>query len=256
MLKNDILNYLNRYYLINKELKDYFCLQLTLNDVDWYINERKLNKDIIDLFQIGYCPDGESIYNFVLSRGWNIEDLQTIGFWKIQDDNILIKFENRLMFPFFGLNDNTIHGFSGRVLNNNKVIDKYVNTNNCILFNKSLLIYGLRESLKVNKTIDKWILVEGNIDVLSMFKAGYTTTVAAAGVSFTYEHIIRLGQFSKNFIILFDNDEAGKRASFRVSKILKDLHMNVKICNLIEVKDVDEAIRNDRIDIIKNAIGY
>jgi DNA primase len=258
MTSKDILQRVFPLYSINKELMEYFQLQLVLgcDEVNAYLDKRKFSKEILDLFRIGYCPDAQTVYDFVLSRGWSEQSLQDNGFWSILDDNsIIVKFENRLMFPFSDV-DGTVYGFSGRVLHDDKISNKYVNTTNCIVYNKGLIVYGFREALLLNKNnIDRWILVEGNADVLSMFQAGFTTTVACAGTAITEHHIRLLSRYSKDFVLLLDNDDAGKKATIRVSEIIGNLHLNWQIASLEGTKDVDEAIREGKTHLIQQSLG-
>lgn len=253
--KQSILDAVNPLYVLNKQLTEYFQLQLTLSsEAAVYVQKRGFTEQIMNLFQIGYCPEGQAVYDFVVERGWDIQLLDDIGFWKNLGDSIVVKFEKRLMFPFTSL-DGVVHGFSGRILTDEKVDNKYINTNNCMLYNKSLVVYGFNEALRCNPTIDRWILVEGNADVLSMFQAGFTTTVAGSGTAITEQHLLRLAQYSKNFVVMLDNDVAGKQGMAKLPLMCRDLHLNVKIAILQEVKDADEAIRIGRTDLINQALS-
>jgi len=256
--KADILHYVTPLYALNRELMEYFQLQLIMEDaygeLDAYVKKRGFSKEMLELFRVGYCPDGQIMYDFALSRGWTDESLQEIGFWFILDSkDVIVKFENRLMFPFSEV-DGTVHGFSGRVTHDEKVSDKYINTNNCAVYNKSMLVYGLREAILCNPTISRWILVEGNADVLSMFQAGYTTTVAGAGTALTDKHLLRLSQYCNNFVLMFDNDDAGKKATARTIQMMKDLHLSWKIAILQDVKDADQAVREGKTHLIEQAL--
>lgn len=256
--KTAILNYVAPFYVLNQELMEYFQLLLLMGDVHdelfSYVQKRGFSKDMLELFRIGYCPDGQTMYDFATSRGWKDEDLQELGFWfLLENKDIIVKFENRLLFPFSEV-DGTVHGFSGRVLHDEKVQDKYINTNNCLIYNKSILVYGLREALICNSTITRWILVEGTSDVLSLFQAGYTMAVAGSGTAITEKHLFRLSQYCKNFVIMFDNDDAGKKATVRVVQTMKDLHLNWKIAILQDTKDADQAIREGKAHLIERAL--
>ena len=253
--KQAILSAVNPLYIINQELVDYFKLQLTLSlEAIDYVTNRGFTKEIMDLFQIGYCPVGQAVYDFVVARGWDTKLLQDVGFWTEKDECIYVKFEDRLIFPFTSL-DGIVHGFSGRVLHDRKIDNKYVNTNNCAVYNKSLGVYGFNEALRCNASIDRWIFVEGNSDVVSMFQAGFTTTVAGSGTAVTEQHLLRLSQYTKEFTFMLDNDQAGMQGMARLPKMCQDLHLNAKFAILQEVKDADEAIRTGRVDLINQALA-
>jgi DNA primase len=255
-----ILDYVDPLYTINQQLMEYFQLQLTLGDdvgeLDTYLQQRGFSPEMLELFRVGYCPVGSAVYEFAVGRGWSEEQLQAVGFWKLSDDqqSVLLKFDKRLMFPFSDV-DGTVYGFSGRVIHNEKVPNKYVNTSNCDTFNKSIAVYGLREALLCNTQIDRWVLVEGNADVLSLFQVGVSTAVAAAGTAVTELHLMRLARYCKRFVLMLDNDDAGKKATSNLLQSMKDLHLSYQISILKEVKDPDEAVRTGRPDIIYRALN-
>lgn len=256
----EIEAYVAPLYSINQQLMEYFQLQLTLGEdtgeLDTYIQQRGFSREMLELFRVGYCPVGAAVYEFVMSRGWTEEQLQSVGFWKISEDQkeLLLKFDKRLMFPFSDV-DGTVYGFSGRVIHNDKVPNKYVNTSNCDVYNKSLMVYGLREALLCNTVIDRWVLVEGNADVLSLFQVGVSTAVAAAGTAVTEFHLLRLARYCKRFVLMLDNDDAGKKATSNLLQSMKDLHLSYQISILKEVKDPDEAVRKGRTDLIYRALN-
>jgi DNA primase len=253
--KQAILSAVNPLYVINQKLVDYFMLQLPLSpEATDYVKKRGFTQDIMNLFQIGYCPIGQAMYDFACSQGWEVKLLQDIGFWLDKGDYLIVKFEDRLMFPFVSL-DGIVHGFSGRVIHDNPVDNKYINTNNCAVYNKSLVVYGFNEAIRCNEKIESWILVEGNADVVSMFQAGFTTTVAGGGTAITEQHLLRLSQYTKNFIMMLDNDMAGLQGMARLPKMCQDLHLNLRRAKIEEVKDADEAIRTGRIDLINQALA-
>jgi DNA primase len=247
-------------YDINQQFTAYFQEQLMVGDpagdVHRYIADRGFSPEMLELFRIGYCPEGALPYEFAVAQGWTEEQVEATGFWRISEDGrcLILKFEHRLMFPFSDIDD-TVYGYSGRILTKDTDAHKYVNTANCAVFNKSLMIYGLREALMCNEKIENWVLVEGNADVLSMFQVGVGSAVAVAGTAITEAHLLRLARYSPNFVLMLDNDIAGRNATTKVLQMLRDLHLNFQISILKEVKDPDEAVRLGRPDLIYQALN-
>lgn len=255
-----ILEHVSPLYDITRRFTEYFQEQLAVGDaqgeLQQYIADRGFSKEMLELFRVGYCPAGALSYEFATAQGWTEEQVQDTGFWRISEDgqSLVMKFDHRLMFPFSDIDD-TVYGFSGRVITKDTDAHKYVNTANCAVFNKSLMLYGLREALLCSDVIDKWVLVEGNADVLALFQAGVSTAVATAGTAVTEEHLLRLARYCSHFVLMFDNDMAGRNATTKVLQMLKDLHLSYQISILKEVKDPDEAMRLGRPDLIYQALN-
>lgn len=253
--KSFVLEETKPLYTIVSELTEYFQLQLHLADtsVHDYVTKRGFTSETLQRFRIGYCPHAQAVVDFASTKNGWINALEKIGFWKIIDDNIHVKFAERLMFPFSDI-DNSVYGFSGRILTDTVSSDKYINTNNCAVFNKSVVVYGLREALQKTSNIPYWIIVEGNADVVSLSQAGFHNVVAGAGTSITKQQLLRLGSYSKDFKILMDSDDPGRKAAYSLQDILQELHFTSKVCMLDGVKDADEAIRLGKQEIITEAL--
>ena len=143
------------------------------------------------------------------------------------------------MFPIFDYRGNVI-GFGGRVLDNS--LPKYLNSPDSLLFNKRFNLYGLNYAKK-SITNDTLILVEGYMDLISLYEHGVENVVATLGTALTNEQGKLIKRYASTAIISYDSDEAGIKATLRAIEILRGQNINVKVLNLKDCKDPDDFIK-------------
>lgn len=143
------------------------------------------------------------------------------------------------MFPIFDYRGNVI-GFGGRVLDDS--LPKYLNSPDTLIFNKRQNLYGLNFARKEIKDRSV-ILVEGYMDLISLYQYGIKNVVATLGTALTDGQGSLIKRYADTVIISYDSDEAGIKATLRAIEILNKLDINVKVLNLKECKDPDEFIR-------------
>ncbi|OON98509.1 MAG: DNA primase [Epulopiscium sp. Nele67-Bin004] len=219
----------------------YFNLQQTSNpEIKDYLAFRQLDEKTIKKFGLGYAPSDYTIlYNHLKMQGYNDNILLDSGlFSKSQHTGKLYdKFSNRLMFPIFNVNKKVI-AFGGRVFGD--AMPKYLNSPETIIFDKSQTLYGLNLA-KMHKH-DYYILVEGYMDVIAMHKAGFTQTVASLGTAFTTPQARLLKRYTSEVVIMYDSDQAGKKATFRAMAILREVNINARVVELLDTKDPDDFL--------------
>ena len=154
------------------------------------------------------------------------------------------------MFPIFNYNGKVI-GFGGRVLDDS--LPKYLNSPETLVFNKRMNLYGLNISKKGIKD-DTLILVEGYMDLISLYQNNIENVVATLGTALTIEQAKLIRRFAKNVIISYDSDQAGQNATLRAIDILLKADIKVKILNLKDCKDPDDFIKKYGFDGYKKAI--
>lgn len=207
-----------------------------------YLRKRGLDDKIIKKFGLGYSLDSwNSLMNYLLSIGYKNEDLIECGLfgYKNETKKIYDKFRNRVMFPIFDYRGNVI-GFGGRVLDDS--LPKYLNSPDTLIFNKRQNLYGLNFARKeINDR--SVILVEGYMDLISLYQYGINNVVATLGTALTDGQGSLIKRYADTAIISYDSDEAGIKATLRAIDILKKLDINVRVLNLKECKDPDEFIR-------------
>lgn len=218
-----------------------------------YLRSRGLDDKIIKKFGLGYSlASWNSLMEYLTSKGYSNKDLIECGLLahKKESNKIYDKFRNRVMFPIFDYRGNVI-GFGGRVLDDS--LPKYLNSPDTITFNKRYNLYGLNFSRKEikNKTL---ILVEGYMDLISLYQYGIKNVVATLGTALTKEQGMLIKRYADNVIISYDSDEAGIKATLRAIEILSDIDINVKVLNLKDCKDPDEFIRKYGVKGYQEAI--
>ncbi len=238
-LKNTILE-------INRETAKFYHNYLCSEKGKWaldYLTGRGLTLSTIRHFGLGCAPDDwDLLLNHLKNKGYSISDmLQANVISKSSKGTYYDRFRNRVMFPIINLRGNVI-AFSGRVRpDDTKAVGKYVNTAETYVYKKSENLYGF--NFAKNHCSERIILVEGNMDVISLHQAGFENTVAALGTAFTVEQAKLLSRYTKEIVITLDSDTAGQKAVKRALDTLKDSGMPIRVLVIPEGKDPDEYIK-------------
>ena len=247
---------INKFQNIHREAARYYFSNLitSKNPGYNYLRNRGLDDKIIKKFGLGYSlKSWDSLKNYLLSKGYTNEELSECGLitYKKENNKSYDKFRNRVMFPIFDYRGNVI-GFGGRVLDDSE--PKYLNSPDTLIFNKRFNLYGLNFSRKeiIDKTI---ILVEGYMDLISLYQYGIKNVVATLGTALTDQQGMLIKRYADSAIISYDSDDAGIKATLRAIDILTKLDINVKVLNLKDCKDPDEFMRKYGIDEFKKAIN-
>ena len=224
-----------------------------------YLRKRGLSDKIIKKFGLGYSLDSwSSLMDYLLSSGYEKKDLVKSGLvtHKENDNKYYDRFRNRVMFPIFDYRGNVI-GFGGRVLDNS--LPKYLNSPDSLLFNKRFNLYGLNLAKK-SISNDTLILVEGYMDLISLYEHGIENVVATLGTALTNEQGKLIKRYASTAIISYDSDDAGIKATLRAIEILKSHHINVKVLNLKDCKDPDDFIKKYKkegfLKAIENSVSH
>ncbi|HHW4680553.1 MAG TPA: DNA primase, partial [Xylella taiwanensis] len=180
-----------------------------------YLNERGVDASTRTRFQIGYAPDGYSVLKDTLGTDQRrIALLDRAGMFSKNDrDHVYDKFRDRVMFPIFDRRGRVI-AFGGRVLDNDKS-PKYLNSPETALFHKGRELYGLWQVRQAHQNIERLIVVEGYMDVISLFQCGVTQAVATLGTATTVDHAELLFRNAPDVYFCFDGDNAGRKAGWR-----------------------------------------
>lgn len=246
---------INKFREIHTEAARFYFANLlrTKNPGYEYLRKRGLSDKIIKKFGLGYSPNSwNSLMNYLLSKGYDKTDLVKCGLvtHKTETNKYFDRFRNRVMFPIFNYNGKVI-GFGGRVLDDS--LPKYLNSPETLVFNKRMNLYGLNISKKGIKD-DTLILVEGYMDLISLYQNNIENVVATLGTALTIEQAKLIRRYAKNVIISYDSDQAGQNATLRAIDILLKADIKVKILNLKDCKDPDDFIKKYGFDGYKKAI--
>ena len=158
------------------------------------------------------------------------------------------KFRNRVMFPIANENGKII-AFTGRTLSTDeKAGPKYLNSPETAIYSKSQVLFNLDHAKEAIRKLDYAILVEGQMDCISVYSAGFQNVIASSGTAFTELQAKFLGRFSKNIVVNFDPDTAGAKATERTLGLLVEEEFNIKVLPLDAGFDPDLYIRSNGKD--------
>jgi DNA primase len=223
--------------------------------LEYVVKKRKLNRETIRAFQIGYAPDSwEALTGFLAKKGFsNTEMLQGgLASQKEGRSTVYDLFRGRVMFTICDREGRPI-GFTGRVLDDS--VPKYLNTPQTALYDKSQAIFGLHLAKEAVRQADEVVLVEGQMDVVASHQAGVKQVVAASGTALTLDHLRTLSKLTKNIKLAFDADRAGIAATERAIEMGQKLGLTLRMVEMPEgVKDADELVQQD-VDAWRKAIA-
>ena len=211
-----------------------------------YFRERGFRDDIIEKFQLGFCPKGrDTMSRAALKEGYREQYLVGTGLSiKREDGTVVDRFWGRVMFPWYTIGGK-VAGFGGRVLDaaTKGVAVKYQNSPESSIYSKRRELYGLYQAKQAIVKMDQVYMVEGYTDVISMHQCGIENVVANSGTALTKEQIHLLHRFTNNITLLYDGDDAGIHAAQRGTDMLLAAGMNVKILLLPDGDDPDSFAR-------------
>jgi len=244
-----------------------------------YLAGRGLNDEMLKVFRIGYAPDSGFLLRDRLRGDFSEEVLRESGLfsWKQSEVSpqrgspttndqrpqpssdphpatIYSKFRNRVMFPITNEAGRVI-AFTGRTLaTDEKAGPKYLNSPETPIYSKSRVLFNLDRAKDAIRQLDYAIIVEGQMDCISVFAAGFHNVVASSGTAFTELQAKLLGRFSKNVVVNFDPDLAGAKATERTLGLLVEEEFQIKVLTLEPGFDPDLFIRRKGKDSYVQAL--
>ncbi len=222
-------------------------LNLEKNDCRNYLEKRGLFDETIKLFRLGFSYNKESsLYEYL--KGLSFQDdeiLKSNLVKKDKNNNFKDFFYKRLIFPIINM-QNRVVGFGGRVLDNSN--PKYINSPESDYFKKRNILYNLNLAKDVARQKRNLLICEGYMDVISLYQNNIKSVVAPLGTAFTEEQLKLSWRFTNKPTILFDSDEAGKRASYKAALMSLPFlipNKSVQFVNLPNQTDPDSFLRNN-----------
>lgn len=216
-----------------------------------YLLDRWLSIETIKNFKIWYSWDPRSLFYKLTEKWFSEKDI--IESW-IFVSAFKDKFYSRIVFPISNFTGNVV-AFTWRVLDNS--LPKYLNSPTTKIYEKSSVLYGL--NLAKSEISKKWyvIIVEWQMDTISLHQAGFTNTIAISGTALTEEQIKLLKRLTKKIYLSLDNDNAWINATFASLDATINEDIDVKIVSFWEAKDPDEYLKSwkDFWEIIKSALS-
>ena len=212
-----------------------------------YTQKRGLSKNIITQFGIGFAPNSwNALVDAMRKKGYTDKELLAADLAGEKNGRVYDRFRNRLMFPIIDVRGNVV-GFGGRVLDDSK--PKYLNSNETMIFNKRKNLFGLNLAKKSKQGY--LILVEGNIDVVTMHQYGFDNAVASLGTSLTDEQATLITRYCDQVILLYDGDAPGQKATKRAIPILEKAGVSVKVLQIPGDMDPDDYLQKFGADKFK-----
>lgn len=219
-----------------------------------YLEARGFDKELQNIFQIGYAPD---MWDFVSkklkAKSYTYKQISELGLFKSKDGQSYYDvFRNRIIFPIISPTTEIL-GFGGRVLDDSK--PKYLNSPETSAFKKSRTFYGLHETAKEIRQDDFVIVVEGYTDLIALYKKGFKNVVATLGTALTEDHAKVLKRYTTNVVTLFDGDQAGIGASEKAMRHLLNHGLLVKGVYLPTGEDPDSYLNKYGEDSLRAEIS-
>ncbi len=229
---------------INRAAALFFVKQLYNKDgaagLD-YLRQRGITDALIRRFGIGYAGDSsDALYRHLKAKGFSNKDLELSGLFFRKNGHTFDKFQRRVICPIVTPDKNVV-GFSGRTICGED--PKYRNSPSTLAFDKKTVLYGL--NLMKNTERKELILCEGNMDVVMMNQAGFDNTIGCLGTALSKEHALILAKYTDTVHLMFDSDDAGRKAAQRALPILRAVGIKADVVHLEPYKDPDEFIRTE-----------
>ena len=218
------------------------CLAKNKAVCEYVFYGRKLNRNTIVEFRIGYAPNAKnSLVEFLKKRGYSVDEAKEAGLINRFNGDL---FKGRMMIPFLDANTGEVIGFTGRIIEKGE--PKYLNTPETRLFNKGRFIFGLSQAKEAIRKNNFVVIVEGNMDVISSHQAGVKEAVATSGTAMTENHLKILSRFTTDIRLAYDGDEAGIKAAERAIMLAGKIGISLSvISDYGKAKDPDELIKID-----------
>ncbi len=223
------------------------------NDGLKYVVSRGISPETAVKFGIGYAENGwQDLFDYFKQKQFSEKLGLEVGlFAKNKNDGIYDKFRNRVIFPIKNTRDKVI-GFGGRAIDDST--PKYLNSPESLIFKKKENLYGLNLAKNAIRKKNLAIMVEGYMDVVSLFDAGIENVVATLGTAMTIEQAKLLKRYTDVVVLAYDSDGAGQAATARGIDILQYAGCRVKILQLDEGKDPDEYVRKHGREAFDNLV--
>ena len=210
------------YKNIFKDYSKYFHHQLfssNNNEALEYFLKRGLNKNTIEEFRLGYVPWQNNFYE-ELQKKYSEEEINLTGLYYKNDKTgkFVDRFNSRVIFPVNNITGDTI-AFGGRIIRETKLA-KYINSPETEFYKKGNMIFNLDKAKNLRSKTDEVLIVEGYMDVVSVYSSGIKNVIANSGTALTERQIRLIWKFFSNPIICLDGDDSGQKAALRIAERL------------------------------------
>jgi len=243
-MKKESKGIVDLYKINNLAMQFYHSILLNSSPYEGvrnYLLKRGLVKTTWEKFKLGFSPPhGDALTNFLKQKGVSLELAEKTGLVVKKEDGYFDFFRGRIIYPIFDVRQRVI-GFGGRVLDDS--LPKYINTPETPIYKKGEVLYGLNFARETIREKGFVMVVEGYMDLISPFQAGFYNIVATLGTALTPEQARLLKRYTSLVIVIYDGDKAGESASLRNLEVLLEGGLEVKLVALPFGFDPDSFIR-------------
>ena len=233
----------DKYYGINAKAARFFYSSLGSghNKGLAYLKGRGLTKETITAFGLGYAPaSGHALVDHLRSEGVSDDDMIKLGLANKGNNGLYDKFRDRVMFPIINTQDKVI-GFGGRAIGDYK--PKYLNSPESEIFLKKNNLFGLNLTRKDIDKEQRAIIVEGYMDMISLYQSGIRNVAASLGTALTPNQAKLLCRYSKNIVLSYDSDAAGINAALRGIDVITAAGGKPRVLTVTDGKDPDDFVK-------------
>ncbi|MBW2334108.1 MAG: DNA primase [Deltaproteobacteria bacterium] len=218
-----------------------------------YFSRRYISQETIAQFRLGYVVNKwDGLLSYLKSKNCSLDRAAKAGLLIPKNNKEYYdRFRGRIMFPIFDLNHHSI-GFGGRILDDS--LPKYINTPETPIYHKGYSLYGLDSAFEDIRKKDLTIIVEGYMDMLVLRQHGISNVVASLGTALTSDQIRRLKGYTKNVIVLFDPDDAGREAALKSFPLFLNEGISAKVVVLPQGEDPDSFVNKHGSDAFKKVL--
>lgn len=237
-----------RLYNANRAAAQYFHAQLWQPEnqhILAYLHRRGLDDGTIRKFGLGAaCEEWDKLTRTLEQQGYTQEELRLAGLTVVKEETRFDMFRNRAIFPIIDAQGQVL-GFGGRAMGDSQ--PKYLNTSDTPVFNKRKGVYAAN-LLKKQRNLQRVILVEGYMDVVSLIQHGVSGVVATLGTALTNEQARLLKRYAPEVWVSYDGDSAGQHAIMRALEIFEQENIPARVLVFPDNLDPDEFIRQRGMD--------
>ncbi len=222
-----------------------------------YFSRRGISRETISKFKLGYAVNKwDGLSSYLRTKNISLDAGAKAGLLvSKKDGGYYDHFRGRIIFPILDLNHQVI-GFGGRILDDS--LPKYINTPETPLYHKGYSLYGLDSAFRNIRQEGLAIIVEGYMDMLALRQHGISNVVATLGTAFTSNQIRRLKGYTKEVIVLFDPDDAGREAALKSFPLFLNEGVSAKVLVLPQGEDPDSFVNRCGADefreLLKGAV--
>jgi len=220
-----------------------------------YFAQRGFSDETIAAFRLGFAVDSwDFMLQHLRAQGYTDENIVDSGLMVVREDGRMYdRFRGRAMFAISD-DQGRVVGFSARILEDAPGQPKYINSPQCLVYDKGRVLYGLDLAKRAIRETQSAILVEGQADVVSLHQHGFHRTIASSGTALTPTQAATIKRYAREVVLLFDADEAGQKASTRGIETCLAAGLSVRVVTLPSGSDPDSIVRNDGSEVLQEIL--